>query len=54
MIGDAPLLHINILAIDDGTRSSSKQGQAGLLETPAACDAVGMRGKVRRLFPNQP
>ena len=54
MNSDEPLRHINTLAIDDGTQSSSKQGQAGLLGTPAACDAVGMHGKVRHLFPNQP
>jgi len=54
MITDAPLRHINTLVIDDGTQSSSKQGQAGLLGMPATCDAVGMRGKVRHLFPNQP
>jgi len=54
MISNAPLRHINTLAIDDGTQSSSKQGRAELLGTPATCDAVGMRGKVRHLFPNQP
>ncbi len=51
---DAPLRHTNILAIDDGTQSSSKQAQAGPLETQAMCDAVEMRGTVRHLFPNLP
>jgi hypothetical protein len=50
----APLLHIDTLAIDDGTQSSSKQAPPGRLEMQARCDAVGMRGTEQHLFPNQP
>ena len=51
---DVPLRHTNTLAIGDGTRNSSTQGQAGRPETPAKCDAVKMRGTVLHLFPNPP
>jgi len=54
MNSDKPLRHINILAIDDGTQSSSKQAQLGLLGTRARCDVVGRRGTVRHLFLNLP